>query len=164
MVRHIVNALVLCAVGAFICTGLTGAEAVEKAFVTPKKSDKCPVCGMFVAKYPEWVAEIVFKDGTYVVFDGAKDMFKYYLNPEKYAPKKTRNDISSVYVTDYYSITNTDGMKAFYVAGSDVLGPMGHELIPFYKESDAAGFMKDHKGKKIVRFKDVDASMLRTLD
>lgn len=102
------------------------------------------------SKYTEWIAEIVFKDGTYVVFDGAKDMLKYYLNPEKYTPKKSRKEISAVYVTDYYSITNTDGMKAYYVAGSNVPGPMGHELIPFSRKSDAAGFMKDHKGKKIM--------------
>ena len=143
---------------------LIGTGGAERAFVTPSKTDKCPVCGMFVAKYPEWIAEIVFKDGTYVVFDGAKDMFKYDLNLPKYAPKRSGTDIDAIYVTDYYSLSPTDGTKAFYVIGSDVLGPMGQELIPFAKESDAGGFVQDHKGKRVIRFKDVDRAVIRTLD
>ena len=31
--------------------------------VTIKKTDRCPVCGMFVYKYPKWVARIVMKNG-----------------------------------------------------------------------------------------------------
>ena len=75
-----------------------------KDYITPKPKDKCPVCGMFVAKYPKWVAEIVFKDGSYVVFDGCKDMFKYYFNMEKYTKKKSRDDIAEIYVTEYYTL------------------------------------------------------------
>ncbi|MEW6676209.1 MAG: hypothetical protein AB1348_09470 [Nitrospirota bacterium] len=28
---------------------------------------------MFVAKYSKWIAQIIFKDDTYAVFDGASD-------------------------------------------------------------------------------------------
>jgi nitrous oxide reductase accessory protein NosL len=101
--------------------------------IKPAARDKCPVCGMFVAKYPDWVAEILFKDGSYAVFDGAKDMFKYYFNFGKYNPSKKLSDIDSIYVTDYYGLTFIDGTKAVYVIGSDVYGPMGRELIPFEK-------------------------------
>ena len=44
-------------------------------FIEPARKDKCPVCGMFVHKYPKWVAEIIFKDGTHAVFDGPKDTY-----------------------------------------------------------------------------------------
>ena len=64
--------------------------------------DKCPVCGMFVKKYPDWVSQIVFKDGSYAVFDGAKDLFKYYHGLKKYNPSHAPSDIDSIYVTDYY--------------------------------------------------------------
>jgi hypothetical protein len=40
--------------------------------VKPGPKDKCPVCGMFVAKYPDWVAALVFSDGSTVFFDGVK--------------------------------------------------------------------------------------------
>ena len=29
----------------------------------PGTKDLCPVCGMLTAKYPNWVATIVYKDG-----------------------------------------------------------------------------------------------------
>ncbi len=128
--------------------------------VTVKKDDKCPVCGMFVAKYTHWLAEIVFKDGTYAVFDGPKDMFKYYLNLQKYAPSKKSADIAGIYVTEYYSTTMLDAAKMFYVSGSDVYGPMGDELIPISSESGAREFMRDHKGTKILKFQEVTNELL----
>ena len=76
-------------------------SADQAGFVKPSPKDKCPVCGMFVAKYPDFVAEIVFKDGSYAVFDGAKDMFKYYLDLKRFNPAKKPADIRSIYVTDY---------------------------------------------------------------
>src|SRR5512133_551133 len=93
--------------------------------------DKCPVCGMFVSKYPDWTAAIVFKDGTKVYFDGAKDLFKYLANPGSYTPGRSSKDVDSISVKDYYSVQPVNGRSAYYVAGSDVLGPMGRELIPF---------------------------------
>jgi copper chaperone NosL len=139
-------------------------SAGERAPIKPSTKDKCPVCGMFVAKYPDFLAQILYKDGSYAVFDGAKDMFKYYLNIKKYNPSKKASDIDSVYVTDYYSLAPVDGMTAYYVIGSDVYGPMGRELIPFGKETEAKEFLKDHKGQAIVRFKQVKASMLKEMD
>jgi copper chaperone NosL len=130
----------------------------------PTPKDKCPVCGMFVYKYPDFLAQIVFKDGSVAFFDGCKDMFKYYTNLQKYRPKGSLADIDSIFVTDYYSLTPIDGTKAYYVLGSDVFGPMGKELIPFIKESEAKEFMKDHKGKSLLRSQDVNTSVLKTLE
>ena len=105
-------------------------------------ADKCPVCGMFVAKYPDFLAQIVWADGSSVFFDGAKDMFKYYFNLKKYAPSRQSAEIAFVYVTDYYNMTPIDARRAWYVVGSDVYGPMGRELIPFVGEEDAVEFYK----------------------
>lgn len=132
--------------------------------IRPSARDKCPVCGMFVAKYPDFVAEVVFRDGSYSVFDGAKDLFKYLSAMERYTPGRQQADIVSVYVTDYYTVTLIDGRAAYYVIGSDVLGPMGRELIPFEKEADAREFMKDHRGKAVLGFRDVTPGILKGLD
>ena len=140
------------------------AWAAEHKPVKPSARDKCPVCGMFAAKYPDFVTQVIFKDGSYAVFDGAKDMFKYYFNLKKYAPAKRAEVIDAIYVTDYYSLEPIDGRMAWYVVGSDILGPMGKELVPFAKESDARGFMKDHKGKSLLLFKDVHDELIRGLD
>ncbi len=136
----------------------------EKKAFKPSQKDKCPTCGMFVAKYPDFIAGIWFKDGGYAFFDGAKDMFKYYLNLKKYNPTKKESDIETIQVTDYYDLAPIDGFKAFYVIGSDVFGPMGRELIPFSKEGDAREFLKDHKGKSILRFQEVTRPLIETLD
>ena len=136
----------------------------EKKPVKPATTDKCAVCGMFVAKYPDFIAQILYKDGSYAVFDGAKDMFKYYFNLAKYAQGKTTTDVDSLYVTDYYSLTPIDGFKAIYVLGSDVFGPMGRELIPFEKLAEAEEFKKDHKGTAILKFSDITLTTVKGLD
>jgi len=130
----------------------------------PGPNDKCPVCGMFVAKYSNFACQIQFNDGTVAFFDGPKDMFTYYHNLGRYNPRKKQTDIAAIFVTSYYNLSMVDGLKAFYVIGSNVYGPMGRELIPFAKESEARGFIKDHKGKLILHFHDVTPKVLKTLD
>lgn len=138
--------------------------AAEKKPAAPTSKDKCPVCGMFVAKYPDWLAQIIFKDGTVFFFDGTKDMFKFYFNLQRYSPKKKIEDIDALYVTDYYSLLPIDGFAAIYVIGSDVYGPMGRELIPFAKNQEAMEFKRDHKGKDILKFKNITPSVVKGLD
>ena len=76
--------------------------------VQPGSDDQCPVCGMFTAKYTDFLAEIIFKDDSYVTFDGPKDMFKYYFNMAKYAKDWKPDDIGSIYVTEYYRLVLID--------------------------------------------------------
>ena len=129
-----------------------------------KKSDRCPVCGMFVYKYPKWVGQIVFRDGSSYFYDGAKDLFKHYFDVAKYTPGKSRKDITAIYVTDYYEVELIEAKSAYYVIGSDVLGPMGHELLPFRDMESAQEFMEDHEGKKILHFQDVNTDVIQSLD
>ena len=119
---------------------------------------------MFVYKYPDWLGEIIFKDGSAAFFDGAKDLFKYYFNLKKYNPAKTIKDIAAIYVTEYYDFEVIDARSAYYVVGSDVYGPMGKELIPFVNQSDAGAFKQDHKGKHILRFENVNPGVIKKLD
>ena len=130
----------------------------------PTEDHKCPVCGMFVADYPGVLAAVVFKDGATAFFDGCKDMFRYLFDVGTYAPGRTRSDVAAVWATDYYSLKWTDGAKAVFVRGSDVLGPMGNELIPFAKENEAREFMKDHKGEALLRFAEVTPDIVKNLD
>jgi len=140
------------------------AVSAEKTPLKPSKKDKCPVCGMFVYKYPDWVGEIIFRDGSIAFFDGAKDLFKYYFSLKKYNPEKTIKDIAAIYVTEYYDMKIIDAKTAFFVSGSDIYGPMGRELIPFVSKSDAEAFKKDHKGKRILRFEDIKPGIIKKLD
>jgi len=140
------------------------AVSAEKTPLKPSKKDKCPVCGMFVYKYPDWVAQIIFTDGSVVFFDGAKDFFKFYFDIKKYSPEKSQKDIAVIYVTEYYEMKLTKAEDAFFVIGSDVYGPMGHELIPFASRADAEEFMNDHKGRRILKFEGVKPTVIKKLD
>jgi copper chaperone NosL len=160
--RGRIGLLLMAAIMATLWTSVLWAG--ERKPAKPGPRDKCPVCGMFVYKYPDFVGQVLFKDGSSAFFDGAKDMFKYLLDMQKFDPKRKQTDVDSVYVTDYYSLTLVDAFKAVYVIGSDVYGPMGRELIPFEKESEAKGFLKDHKGKSLLRFHDVNPTILKGLD
>jgi copper chaperone NosL len=163
MLTNLRSALILTLVLVY-GAALNVAGAAEIKPVKPLPKDKCPVCGMFVAKYPDFIAEFIFSDGTYAVFDGVKDMFKATFNLKKYHPSKQSSDILAIFVMDYYALALINGQEAFYVLGSDIYGPMGKELIPFSKEADAREFMKDHTGKSILRFKEVTPEIIKTLD
>lgn len=104
------------------------------------------------AKYKNWVAEVVFKDGTYAVFDGPKDMFKYYFDIPRYEKGRTKEDVAKVFVTDYYTTKRIPAADAQFVLGSDVNGPMGKEMVPVKGKKEAEQFLKDHDGKKILTF------------
>ena len=132
--------------------------------LSPAHSGKCPVCGMFVAKYPDWTAQVRFRDQKTVFFDGTKDLFKYYFNMDSYHPGKSPVDIGAVYVTDYYTLEPIAAADAFFVVGSDIYGPMGRELIAFSSAADAQAFMRDHHGRQILRFDAVTPELVRSLD
>jgi copper chaperone NosL len=151
---------------AFVCSLIlvSSVWAGDTVPAKPSPRDKCPVCGMFVAKYPDFLATISYQDGSWVFFDGAKDMFKYYFDIKKYHPSKKKSDIESIYVTDYYNLSPIDAYQATYVLGSDIYGPMGRELIPFKNDDDAKAFMKDHNGISLLKFNDVTLPLVKSLD
>ena len=144
----------------------TTLAAAQDTVTTPKPGakDLCPVCGMLVSKYPNWTARVSFRDNSAHFFDGAKDMFKYLYELDKYATGHRKEDISSLVVTEFYGLTKIDAYSAFYVIGSDVLGPMGHELIPLETRADAEEFLKDHKGRQILTFDQITADIIERVD
>ena len=140
------------ATGCALLIGLCGA-VLAAGPIAPASSDRCAVCGMFVERYTDWIAAIVKRDGSRLYFDGPKDMFKFLLDTRSY--KDDRGEIAEVFVTDYYKTQLTDAREAFFVSGSDVMGPMGPELIAIDNEADARTFLDDHGGNLILAFDDV---------
>ncbi len=119
---------------------------------------------MFVARYPDWIAAVRFRDGSHAVFDGAKDLFKFWFDPGQYLPSRRSADLESAIVTGYYGVAQLDARAAFFVLGSDVYGPMGRELVPFASLAEAEEFKRDHRGTRILRFDEVTAPLVRSLD
>jgi nitrous oxide reductase accessory protein NosL len=158
MKRFILSVLLLS-----LCLVAVVTDADKGAVAVPATA-KCPVCGMFVAKYPDWTATARFKDGTTSYYDGPKDLFSHYLDTARYTPGKRQADIVALSVKEYYSLAMIDARAAFFVSGSDVYGPMGSELIPFSTEKDAASFKLDHKGKRILRFNEITRQTIKSLN
>ena len=120
-----------------------------------EKDEKCPICGMFVYKYPRWATQIFYKDRRYS-FDGMKDLMKYYF--------KRKEGVEKILVRDYYSQKTINAREAFYVIGSDVYGPMGHELVAFGTREEAKTFYMDHRAKKVVAFEEITQEEVYKLD
>ncbi len=133
------------------------AQPVDK--IDPK--ERCKVCGMFVIKYHSWLTQIETTDLT-IMFDGPKDMFAYYFEPNQFEGKPVQKT-DSIYLKDYYTLEWINAREAYFVFGSDVYGPMGHELIPFNSLEAANNFKKDHKGKKILTFDQVNIEIINSL-
>lgn len=150
--RIIVMTICLC--GLFVGSAL----AIKPQL--PGKKDRCPICGMFVAPYPDWVATIVLKDASQIYFDGCKDLFRYYFSLPEGEGKGTRGEIAEIYVTDYYTTKLVLADKVFFVLGSDVYGPMGKELIPVTDKELAETFKRDHSGTRVLTFEQITPDML----
>jgi len=136
-------------------------ENTAKLYEEVPKSAKCPVCGMFVDKYPKWASKIRVVDKNYY-FDGVKDMMKFYFFDGDFP--FDRSKISSISVSDFYTLESIDAKKAFFVVGSNVYGPMGNELIPFKSLDSAKEFLADHKGEKILRWNEITPKIVMALD
>jgi copper chaperone NosL len=155
------NRCLLYAISLVIITTTLSSASQQPA--APGPDDLCPVCNMFVERYPDWVATVSYKDGTTHYFDGAKHLFKYLFDMEKWAPGRPKDTIKNMTVKSYSDPGQIDARSAFYVFGSDVLGPMGHELVPFSSEEEAQKFLQLHKGKGIKRFGDLDGKFIMKL-
>ena len=69
--------IVLGIVTLLLSFGLT-CISVPAAPVDPVDPDqRCPVCGMMVAKYDPWITQIHAAGEEVVMFDGVKDMMAY---------------------------------------------------------------------------------------
>ncbi|MBC8318797.1 MAG: nitrous oxide reductase accessory protein NosL [Desulfobulbaceae bacterium] len=160
MKSHILSicGLALLLIGIFLSPQAVSAGPPEKV----ESTERCPVCGMFVAKYPNWVTQIQYTEGHPKYFDGVKDLMAHFFSPAAYGftPELLAKEI---WVKDYYSLKWIDGRSAVYVTGSDVFGPMGKEFIPFSTQESAENFLKDHHGKKVLLFHEITSEMVESM-
>jgi nitrous oxide reductase accessory protein NosL len=114
---------------------------------------------MFVAPHPNWIASVIEADGTRHYFDGPKDLFRFLLRDGD----SVTGD-SEIWVTDYYTIKPLRARDAVFVRGSDVLGPMGVELVPLASTELAESFRVDHGGEDPLAFDEIDAAVVRSFE
>lgn len=107
----------------------------EEAAAQP--TDRCAHCGMRIAG--DWLTSgATTSEARSVQFDTPKCLFAWLAGDGAGA--------SGLWVTEYYGRTHHDVEGLFYVDGSDVMGPMGADLIPIDGRDRADAFARDHGG------------------
>jgi len=149
-----------CAASGSKTTG-SGQVAVKQAMEIPENVS-CGKCGMYPAQYPRWQSQIIFKDGAMTPFDGCKCMFNFLFAMDEYDKMHSRDDVSVAWVKDFNSGKWINAADAHYVVGSNMMGPMGKELIPF-AESAAARKFHQEQGGTMMDYADITPEVMKTL-
>lgn len=118
--------------------------------------ERCPQCGMFVDLAPRWNAGLVDGSGSPRVFDSPKCMMRW-------AAAESGSGSRDAWVVEYYDQERRPMANVVLVMGSDVIGPMGADLVPVAPGESAERFITDHGGR-VVAPGDVDADVLREVD
>jgi nitrous oxide reductase accessory protein NosL len=110
---------------------------------------------MEVAEHTKFASAIELGDGRTFYFCGTGCMIRSWLHPEVFLGSG-RDELRRAVVKEYFAGEHVDALKAIFVAGSDVVGPMGKALVPLKNESDVETFMKRHKGKTTFRLSEMN--------
>jgi copper chaperone NosL len=118
------------------------------------RQDRCPVCAMIVSKYIKFAGAVQLMDGTTFYFCSTGCMIRSWMHPEIYlgvAKEKLKRSV----VQDYFTGEQVSGASVYWVAGSDVIGPMGPALVPLRDERHLEVFKKRHGAKTVFRLSEM---------
>lgn len=102
---------------------------------------RCPVCGMFPARYPRWAAQVIFANGDVQYLDSPLSLFIYLQQVSRYTTGQDSTSIVAAYVTDLDTGTWIAAEQAWFVHGSRLPGPMRSGNLPaFATELQARAF------------------------
>jgi nitrous oxide reductase accessory protein NosL len=132
--------------------GTTNCASLQPIKIESHKA--CPLCGMYPARYPQFNCQIVFKDGSYEAFDSAIGLLVVLLFPDNTEMKL--KPIAKIYFKDYFKESWLEADKAFFVTGSEIMGPMGVEFLPVDSEQAAKELKKQEQGQDITHFKEIN--------
>ena len=131
----------------------TGLDEAGQMHVS--EGDRCPVCAMDVSEHARFASAIELRDGRTFYFCGTGCMIRSWLHPEVFLGVP-RASLQRAVVKEYFNGEHVDALKAVFVAGSDVVGPMGPALVPLKTQADVDTFMARHKGKTTFRVSELD--------
>ncbi|MBA4260560.1 MAG: hypothetical protein C0443_00625 [Comamonadaceae bacterium] len=99
---------------------------------------RCPVCGMFPARYPRWAAQVIFANGDVQYIDSPLNLFLYLQQVPRYTAGQSTASIVAAYVTDLDTGAWIPADQAWYVHGSRQMGPMRSGNLPAFATLDQA--------------------------
>jgi len=127
----------------------------ENGQIHPTDPDRCPVCAMKVKEHPAFVCGIQTGDGRTFYFCGTGCMIRSWLHPEIFLAVP-REALRRAVVQDYFGGDNVDAFEVSWVAGSDVVGPMGPALVPVRGEEALRAFQRRPGGQTVFRLSEMN--------
>jgi copper chaperone NosL len=120
--------------------------------------DRCPVCGMYPARYPRHKCQMITRGEEKYHFCSTQCLFEFLGHTRKYAHK----DVAPfrIWVIDFPAGVWISGKTAYYVVGSGKQGPMGYEAIAFDKKKAAGDFARK-EGGKVLTFSQVTIDAIK---
>ncbi len=155
-----------CAALATALLTLAQAPVAAAADLSPQyvqRSTRCPVCGMYPYRTPQWMGQIVFNDQSASTFDSPVDMFRFLNNMVLFDKQHKAADVGAIWVADYGTKAWVDAKKAFYVIGSKALGPMNDPNLPAFATREAADAHIKAQGGKVLQFSEVTREVIKSL-
>lgn len=98
-----------------------------------------------------WRADLVRADGTRVHFDTPRCALTAW--------RTGRVEASGIVLQEFYDRTWRKGDELRFALGSDVMGPMGIDVVPV-DPARADKFTTDHHATKTVTLAEIDAKVL----
>jgi nitrous oxide reductase accessory protein NosL len=126
----------------------------ESGTMQISRQDRCPVCAMQVSKHRKFACAVELVDGRTFYFCGSGCMIRSWMHPEIFLGA-SKSKLKRSVVQDYFTGQQVSGDSVFWVAGSDVIGPMGPALVPLKNEQDLDVFKKRHGVKTIFRLSEM---------
>ena len=102
-----------------------------------------------------WRAGIRGVEGQDLLFDCPKCLFRWL----RQEPGRSAH-ASRAWAIEYYSQRERPASALRYVLGSDLIGPMGHDLVPVEGEEASARLSEEHHGRRVLSFNEVDAQVI----
>lgn len=124
---------------------------------------RCPVCGMYPARSPEWAAQVIFSNGDAQFFDSPLSLFTYLQNVSRYTAGHSADQIVASYVSDAGSGRWVAALSAIYVQGSSARGPMRAGNLPAFAEAAAAQRFASTRGGVLLRASEITPDVLLRL-
>lgn len=142
------------ALGALLAVALAASGCKKDATTAPAAAPpgRCAHCGMKLTPGSAWLTELVAADGSKRSFD----------TPRCALTARLAGGGAKVRVQDFYDRTWRDAGEVLFVVGSDVLGPMGPDLVPV-DTARAPKFLKDHEGERALKLDEITKPVLEGL-
>ena len=89
-------------------------------------------------------------------------MIRTWLDPQTHLNAE-KGALKNAVATDFLTGDHIDAEDAFWIVGSDVVGPMGPMPVPLKNQASVEAFKKRHGGTQVFQLKEMTLEKLKAL-